>query len=944
MAFRDLVALFPCHSLEDFPIRHEGAEADSLLASWVGLWRPELVAAAGRAPSWQRVDYPDEDFTDCLTTISSIAVNSLSDDFFSRAQSQNALLIKSPLRREDVWEPAFARLPDARRVSDDFAADFAALGYAYLQVQLMTRQLRYSSHLDDARFRELAVAAAKAALEEGEENARAKLHAAFDLLSEERNQYYSHDLHLIDLLLLAPSTLGPPLQREIEQRSELTIMCPAGVLNQLAAEQPPLLERLRQRIAEGAIAIAGGEIREERLPLLDHEAIRAWVEIGAEEYEKLLGVRPTVFARRRYGLTPALPQTLRKVGYTGLLHFTLDEGKFPAASQSKFPWEGLGGVSINVISRAPLDAGDPGSFLGLGVKLGEALDGDQVAVMTFARWPGQACSWYEDLRRAVKWTAAFGQFATVDAFFRDTGNPGYGDSLTIDSYVSPYLRQSVERGEVDPISSHIRYEQQAAQRDAEARLAALASCLDGKPLKEDVASWRTLIEGESPSGASANPSLEVGEAGVVKETQRLASLIASSSAGKNGDDVGRLVLNPLPFTRRVVVSGEGLNRLPGVERPIYAVDSESEKPGIVVDAPPMGFVWIPRNRPSKGARGRGPVLIEETSLRNEFVEALISEKSGSLQSIVETGKRNNRLSQQLALRQPSLTPQETDPYHARRADPVYSRMIGESLEVTEATPLAGAITAKGRLVDEEGNVVAKFEQRYRLTRGSRVVEVRAILEPIAPLSKDAWNHYYCARFAWSQEGADLSRDLHGTRQLTRAKRFEAPHYIEIGDSATKTTIFTGGLAFHQRHGTRMLDTILIVQGERRREFRFGIGLDVLYPAQESIHFLSPLCVAPEFTPPPRGATSGWLFHVDARNILLTSIEPVFEGGVCRGVRMRLLETLGRAAETSISGFREFASAQRFDEFAGEWSPCEVKAGKIHVQLAPGQWTEVIGSW
>ena len=37
MPFRDLVALFPCHSLEDFPIRHEGAEADSLLAAWVGL-------------------------------------------------------------------------------------------------------------------------------------------------------------------------------------------------------------------------------------------------------------------------------------------------------------------------------------------------------------------------------------------------------------------------------------------------------------------------------------------------------------------------------------------------------------------------------------------------------------------------------------------------------------------------------------------------------------------------------------------------------------------------------------------------------------------------------------------------------------------------------------------------------------------------------------------
>lgn len=943
MPFRELVSLFPCHSLEDFPIRHEGAEADSLLAAWVGLWRPELVAASGRAPTWQRVDFPDEDLSNCLIAISSISMNALPEGFLARAESQGAVIVKSPLRREEVWEVGLAQHPGGLQGAEmpesemfDFVADFAALGYTYLQIQLMTRQLRYVSNLDDARFRELAVASAQAAMAGNQQEANSKLHQAFDLLSEERNQSYSAELHLLDLLLLAPSTLGPALQKEITGGSGLTLMSAASNFELLAKQQPELIETLKQKIQSGDIALAGGEFTEERLPLFDHEAICRWAALGAAEYEKLLGARPTVFARRRYGLTPALPQALHKAGYINALHFTLDDGKFPTAPQSKFPWEGLGGVSIDVVSKTPLDAGEPGSFLGLGVKLGETLDGDQIAVMPFARWPGQACSWFEDVRRAVKWTAAFGKFATVDQFFKDTGNPGYGDSLTIDGYVSPYLKQSVERGEADPISAHAKFESQLCQCTAIQQLANLASCLDGQAPATDNDQQQRLLASEQRSALA--PSKELLDAQLASAASRLAGVVTK----KDAKGEGRLVLNPLPFTRRVLVSADGIQNLPTPERPIYAVDASAEKPGVVIDVPPLGFAWIARE--GKRSTRRDPVLIEDQTLRNEFVEAMISPKTGALLSLVETGKRANRLSQQLALRSPSNTPIETDSYHARKEEPVYSRMIGESLEIVEATPLVGAITTKGRLVDAEGKDLARFTQRYRLTRGSRVVEVTITLDPLVELTNDPWNHNFCARFAWNQEAADLSRGVHGTRQLTRSKRFESPHYIEVGDVATKSTIFPGGLAFHQRYGTRMLDTLLIVKGETQREFRLGMGLDVVYPMHEATHFLSPLCVTPQWTAPPSGATSGWLFHVDARNVLLTSLEPLYEGKSCTGVRLRLLETLGRAAETAVTGFRAFKSAQRFDDSTGQWNSCEVQEGKIQVQLAPGQWTELTASW
>ena len=40
MNYTDLTVLLPCHSLEDFPLYHEGAEADGLLAAWSALWHP----------------------------------------------------------------------------------------------------------------------------------------------------------------------------------------------------------------------------------------------------------------------------------------------------------------------------------------------------------------------------------------------------------------------------------------------------------------------------------------------------------------------------------------------------------------------------------------------------------------------------------------------------------------------------------------------------------------------------------------------------------------------------------------------------------------------------------------------------------------------------------------------------------------------------------------
>jgi hypothetical protein len=71
---------------------------------------------------------------------------------------------------------------------------------------------------------------------------------------------------------------------------------------------------------------------------------------------------------------------------------------------------------------APLDAGKAETFLNLPEKLGESMDLDHVATVSFAHWPGQASEWYEDLRRMANYAPVLGKFVTIGEFFAKTVN------------------------------------------------------------------------------------------------------------------------------------------------------------------------------------------------------------------------------------------------------------------------------------------------------------------------------------------------------------------------------------------------------------------------------------------------------------------------------------------------------------------------------------------
>ena len=92
---------------------------------------------------------------------------------------------------------------------------------------------------------------------------------------------------------------------------------------------------------------------------------------------------------------------------------------------------------------------------------------------------------------------------------------------------------------------------------------------------------------------------------------------------------------------------------------------------------------------------------------------------------------------------------------------------------------------------------------------------------------------------------------------------EAPEYVDVESPSGHITLLTGGLPYHRRSEGRMLDSLLVVRGERERSFRVGIGVSLAQPAAAAMELMTPGMVLADHGSPGTTAT-GWFFHVDAR--------------------------------------------------------------------------------
>jgi hypothetical protein len=229
-------------------------------------------------------------------------------------------------------------------------------------------------------------------------------------------------------------------------------------------------------------------------------------------------------------------------------------------------------------------------------------------------------------------------------------------------------------------------------------------------------------------------------------------------------------------------------------------------------------------------------------------------------------------------------------------------MRAKEIKITSNGPALGEIVSVGELVDEHDRGLAHFRQRFRAWLGRPVLELRIELFPEHAPKGYPWHAYYGARFAWRDERTTLLRGVNGTSYVTTHTRPETPDFLELRSGRQSTVLFPCGLPFHQRHGARMLDMILIPEGEKDQVFDMGLGLDREYPMQTALGFVTPVPVVRVAKGPPHIGAAGWLFHLDTPNLVLTSLRPA--GAGADAVVARLLECSGHAGQAELRCARD----------------------------------------
>ncbi len=447
---------------------------------------------------------------------------------------------------------------------------------------------------------------------------------------------------------------------------------------------------------------------------------------------------------------------------------------------------------------------------------------------------------------------------TLQQYFDETSSPGEFQDFLPDQYRTPYLLQDVIRQRENPLTRFQAGEREELAKQTQTALQALAGMVSSNP-------------------AGAEPLKELSHALSTKGTVRDSSL---------------LLINPQNGRWRTGIELPREVPTPTVGGPVLAVDETSEPRRAVVEIPALGFAWVAKSDTAasepKKSGGWGlfkkappaplPIAVEHTLVNKHLIVAM-NRETGGIQAIRIPNKRGNRLSQQIGFRLGNAgTSDGWDDL------PAYSRMVADELKITVASPVLGEFTSRGRLLDDNEQVLATFTQATRLWADSSTVEIELTLDPVTLPKADPWNSYYAVRWAWSDEFMELYRDVHETRHRTDAKRIESPRFVEIASEAERTTLLVNGLPYHQRTGYRMLDTLLITRGETARRFRLGIGVDLPNAAIAARQFVAPAPQVQAMEAP--ASPSGWLLHVDARQVLVTSLQPLMETGRVVGVSCR----------------------------------------------------------
>jgi alpha-mannosidase len=592
MRLRQASLLLPCRRFEDFPTQLPGEQAAELLAAWTALWHPELIAATGKLPGWHAAEEPPApaDLDGELVLVPEASRQPLPAEWWQRVTKSDScskpLVVRAVPSREQTIAAALEAAGIVPRPSAECTSDFLALGFAHLQVELLTRAMRYSSVLDTERFAGATVAAANAAVAGNETIAREELTRAFDLLSDARNHVYSVDFYILEVKLLAESTLGDALRSELARQSPISILATGELLERMAQHHPRSLAELQHARESGTACVIGGFFHGGLHGWESPETLVHQLQAGRQAAQRYLGREYEVFGQFEAAFSPLLPQILKRMGFRGALHAAFDGGRLPKADQCKTWWGPREGDAIEALATMPLDISRPETWLQLAQRIGDSITRDYVSTVLLAGWPGTHCEYYDDLRRVAHFGTLLGKLITLEEYFRTTREPDQWTTF-------------------DPREYPLR----------------LSSTCGPNVISQGVAVFRQQVVERSNEAAA-----------------RLAEAAGlTPMAERNGI--------PLAPNQTAVINSWNFACVRSVGWDPLRFDVDGPTPPSEVQllvVPGCGYATSNTNLPASSV-----ALAEGRTLRNEHLELTVSETTGGIQSLRTHRDRHTRLSQRL---------------------------------------------------------------------------------------------------------------------------------------------------------------------------------------------------------------------------------------------------------------------------------------------------------
>ena len=603
----------------------------------------------------------------------------------------------------------------------------------------------------------------------------------------------------------------------------------------------------------------------------------------------------------------------RTAASSAACHFTLDGGRFPTGNQSKIRWEGAGGTLRS--NRSPGCRWTP--------------RGPRASATCPSGWPRHGPGRHADgrvrplagpveplVRRSaadepLRFRAGEGSSAS-SAYFEDTAGLGPGRPIRPRPVSLALPGRSGRERPARPDLSLGPLPRPPAAVDAIDALRCMAAS-DSRRLRRRRRATDALRAAVDDLARAMHVERLAGRGRTTRRSASRRAWTRPSAERRRGPATTRRRGNGWPCSASIRAVS------PGVMKTAWN-DAIGRRPTPArVDVPAMGFAWVgardgrpetiraETTRPRRPFWRRQPPAAASAAGRGERPAKRVlrgDDRPGDrrdpsdprLSRLAETGSPCS-----WPLRSPGTAVEPDGSMSPEEDEPAIRVMAAERIEVE---------TASGRGPDHQprsarwiGEAIGWPVSSRRCGPGVavRVLEVDIELAPEREPGPDPWQSYYAVRFAWDDSTAELRRSVNlmswptearGSKRRTSSKSAaQSPN-----DDSDRRAALSPAVRPRGRW------TACWWSAARRRA-GFGWASASICPIRSprrSIFSRLARCTVDSALPPT--SDSGWLFHVDAPNVMATGWAAARAATAeLVGFRVRLLETEGHATRRCGSG-------------------------------------------